>query len=313
MKKICLLSTGGTIVSIQGKNGLQPAADGASLLSSVPELGEIADIDFIDLLNLDSSNIHPCHWQEMARTVAKNRMRYDGFIITHGTDTMAYSSAALYYMLENIDCPVVFTGSQLPLGTPDSDAPSNLMFAALAAASGHCGVFLAFGTRLIHGNAARKLYAENLSAFHSINRPNAAVLQNGTIHWEYSPIPPSAPFVLHDRLDESVSVLKLVPGTKPCLLKFLVDQGCHAVIIEGFGMGGMPVGKAKNDFLPMLEYAKEHGTKIICTTQCVYDGVHLDRYEVGALSKKAGAISGGSLTTEALLAKTMTELADSKE
>lgn len=313
MKKICLLSTGGTIVSIQGKNGLQPAADGASLLSSVPKLASIADIDFINLLDLDSTNIQPCHWQEMARTVAKNRMRYDGFVITHGTDTMAYSSAALYYMLENIDCPVVFTGSQLPLGTPASDAPDNLAFAAHVAASGHCGVYLAFGTRLIHGNAARKLRAENRSAFHSINRPNAATLQNGTIHWEDCPSLPSAPFVLHDRLDENVSVLKLVPGTKPCLLKVLVDQGCHAVIIEGFGMGGVPSGNAKSNFLPMLEYAKEHGTKIICTTQCVYDGVHLDRYEVGVLAKKAGAISGGILTTEALLAKTMTELAENKE
>ena len=135
MKKILLIATGGTIASIQTENGMMPGLNGKELVEQVPDLGKICEIETVELMQLDSTNIQPAHWVEMANTVKENYSSYDGFVISHGTDTMAYSSAALYYMLENLSKPVIFTGSQLSLTEEGSDAPDNLVTAFTAAAN----------------------------------------------------------------------------------------------------------------------------------------------------------------------------------
>ena len=309
-KHICVLATGGTIASRPTPNGLMPALSGEDILAMVPELRERCDIDCVQLLQLDSTNLQPEHWQRMARAVAERRKQYDAFVITHGTDTMAYSAAALYYMLENIDRPVVFTGSQLPAGVPGTDAGQNLLTAFHAALGGHVGVYIAFGGRVIFGNDARKLCTMQLTAFGNINRPLAGRFAGGRLTWLAEPPAPTGAFHLHDELDTRVGVLKIVPGLPPKMLEAFVDTGFRAIILEGYGLGGIPDQESPMNFLPAFQYAKDHGCRLVCTTQCTYDGVDMDSYEMGVRAQQLGVEPGGTLTTEALLCKLMIELAE---
>ena len=309
-KHICVLATGGTIASRPTPNGLMPALSGEDILAMVPDLRARCDIDCVQLLQLDSTNLQPEHWIRMARAVAERRTQYDAFVVTHGTDTMAYSAAALYYMLENIDRPVVFTGSQLPAGVPGTDAEQNLLTAFHAALGGRAGVYIAFGGRVMFGNDARKLCTMQLTAFGNINRPLAGRFAGGRLTWLAEASAPAGTFRLHDQLDTRVGVLKIVPGLPPKMLEAFVDAGFRAVILEGYGLGGIPDQESPMNFLPAFQYAKDHGCRLVCTTQCTYDGVDMDSYEMGVRAQQLGVEPGGTLTTEALLCKLMIELAE---
>ena len=315
MKKICMIATGGTIASAPGKDGLYPALTGERLLTMVPELGDFCEVDFQEILRLDSSNLLPEHWQLMACTVAENYKKYDGFVISHGTDTMAYSAGALYYMLKNSRKPIVFTGSQIPIEAPDTDAKRNLLTAFHAAAAGRPGVFLAFAGRLIWGNAAKKMYTEDFSAFLSINREEAGYFNGRKLIWKEpaGELPPCGSFRLEAAIDPEVCVVKLIPGLDPSFMCRIVDAGYHAIIIEGYGVGGVPTEASPKNFLPAIDYAVARGVIVVCATQSVYNGVHLDRYEVGILAARHGAISGGDLPIEALVPKLMLILAKTRE
>ncbi len=309
-KHICVLATGGTIASRPTPNGLMPALSGEDILAMVPDLRARCDIDCVQLLQLDSTNLQPEHWIRMARAVAERRTQYDAFVITHGTDTMAYSAAALHYMLENIDRPVVLTGSQLPAGVPGTDAEQNLLTAFHAALGGRAGVYIAFGGRVMFGNDARKLCTMQLTAFGNINRPLAGRFAGGRLTWLAGPSAQAGAFRLHDQLDTRVGVLKIVPGLPPRMLEAFVDAGFRAVILEGYGLGGIPDQESPMNFLPAFQYAKDHGCRLVCTTQCTYDGVDMDSYEMGVRAQQLGVEPGGTLTTEALLCKLMIELAE---
>ena len=309
-KRFCVLATGGTIASRPTPNGLMPALSGEDILAMVPDLRARCDIDCVQLLQLDSTNLQPEHWIRMARAVAERRTQYDAFVITHGTDTMAYSAAALHYMLENIDCPVVLTGSQLPAGVPGTDAEQNLLTAFHAALGGRAGVYIAFGGRVMFGNDARKLCTMQLTAFGNINRPLAGRFAGGRLTWLAEASAPAGTFRLHDQLDTRVGVLKIVPGLPPKMLEAFVDAGFRAVILEGYGLGGIPDQESPMNFLPAFQYAKDHGCRLVCTTQCTYDGVDMDSYEMGVRAQQLGVEPGGTLTTEALLCKLMIELAE---
>ncbi len=313
MKKICLLATGGTIASESGANGLHPQVTAKHMLRMLPELKEFCCLEYQELMSLDSSNLLPEHWQRMAGAVAELRQQFDGFVISHGTDTMAYTASALYYILENIDRPVILTGAQIPIEDPRTDGKRNLLTAFRAAASERAGVYLAFDGRIIAGNRVKKLYTENFSAFLSINVKPAGYMSGSRISWTATEHQAKGVFQLHDTLDTKVFVLKLLPGMDPEILTALADRGYHAIIIEGYGSGGVPTADSPKNFLPAIEYAVKKGIIIVCTTQCIYDGVHLDRYEVGVLAEKAGAISGGNLTIEALVAKLMVLLVETRE
>ncbi len=309
-KHICVLATGGTIASRPTPNGLMPALSGEDILAMVPDLRARCDIDCVQLLQLDSTNLQPEHWIRMAHAVAERRTQYDAFVITHGTDTMAYSAAALHYMLENIDRPVVLTGSQLPAGVPGTDAEQNLLTAFHAALGGRAGVYIAFGGRVMFGNDARKLCTMQLTAFGNINRPLAGRFAGGRLTWMAEPFAPTGAFCLRDQLDTRVGVLKIVPGLPPKMLEAFVDAGFRAVILEGYGLGGIPDQESPMNFLPAFQYAKDHGCRLVCTTQCTYDGVDMDSYEMGVRAQQLGVEPGGTLTTEALLCKLMIELAE---
>ena len=302
MKKILLIATGGTIASRETAHGLRPALSGEDMRTAIGAAD--AAIEVIDLLSLDSTNIAPSHWQMIARRVADVRTDYDGFIVTHGTDTMAYTAAALYYMLENIDRPVVLTGSQRPLGRDGSDAEQNLRLAYEAACSDFAGVCVAFGGRLIHGNAAKKMYSLADDAFRSIGRAEIDLS---------APSAPSAPFRLHDALDERVAVIRLYPGMKPITIDAHIASGYRGIILEGYGCGSVPGDDAEESFLPSLDRARTRACTVVLTTQCIYDGADLSHYEVGVRAAQLGALTGGSLPIEALYARLMQRLAETPE
>ena len=314
-KRICFIATGGTIASSDSGNGLMPSLGAEGLAAAIPDVKELCDIDFVQLMQLDSSNLTPAHWQMIAGAVAERYEAYDGFVISHGTDTMAYTAAALYYMLENVAKPVVLTGSQLPMEHPGTDAKRNLLTAFRAAVSGRAGVFLAFDGHVLFGDSAKKLYSKNFHAFHSINRTEAGELDitTGRLVWYQPACSPDGCFRLHRQLDDRVMVLKLLPGTSPELLRLAVDAGYRGIILETFGAGGGPTDESSHSFLPMIDYAIEKGVALVCTTQCLYDGVHLETYEVGVRAMQHGVISGGTATVEALAVKLMLALGEGRD
>lgn len=306
-KKICLIATGGTIASVETPEGMKPLLDGKVLLAKVPELESLGVIDIVELMQLDSTNIQPKDWIQMARAIEERYADYDGFIITHGTDTMAHSAAALYYMLENLQKPVIFTGSQLSLVEEGSDAPANLLLAMYGAVSSVPGVYLAFHNKLMQGNAAKKLCTENFDGFYSINVPDVAVLEDGKIKWNISSdfIEPEKEFKINTAIDTNVAVFEVFPGFNTDIIRMAVDSGCKGIVLKGYGAGNVPSEESGNSFLPAIDYAVEKGVKVVLTTQCIYDGTDLERYEVGASALRHGVISGGDLTVEAILAKLM--------
>lgn len=306
-KKVCLIATGGTIASVETPEGMKPLLDGKELLAKVPELESLGVIDIVELMQLDSTNIQPKDWIQMAQAIEERYADYDGFIITHGTDTMAHSAAALYYMLENLQKPVIFTGSQLSLVEEGSDAPANLLLAMYGAVSSVPGVYLAFHNKLMQGNAAKKLCTENFDGFYSINVPDVAVLEDGKIKWNISSdfIEPEKEFKINTAIDTHVAVFEVFPGFNTDIIRMAVDSGCKGIVLKGYGAGNVPSEESGNSFLPAIDYAVEKGVKVVLTTQCIYDGTDLERYEVGASALRHGVISGGDLTVEAILAKLM--------
>ena len=311
MKKILMLGTGGTIACVPSADGLVPALDGPAMIKLVPELEDVCTIEAKQILNLDSSNLSPKHWQIIAEAVKDNYASYDGFVITHGTDTMAYTAAALSQMLRNCQKPIVLTGAQLPIQAEGSDAPNNIYHSFLAATSPLKGVALVFGDLVIHGAHAKKLFTENFNGFASINRAPMATIKHNHLFWEKGALQGggygAGEFSVSTKLESKIAVIKLIPGAAPDVLDYYVAKGYKGLIIEGFGAGGVPNGD--NNWLPKLEQVLKHGVKVVCTTQCLYDGVHLDTYPMGILAERLGAQSAGLDTLETSVVKLMQELA----
>ena len=311
MKRILMLGTGGTIACVPSADGLVPALDGPAMIRLVPELEEVCAIETKQILNLDSSNLSPEHWQIIAKAIAANYENYDGFVITHGTDTMAYTAAALSQMLHNCQKPVVLTGAQLPIQAEGSDAPNNIYHAFLAATSPLKGVALVFGDLVIHGAHAKKLYTQNFNGFASINREPLATISHNHLFWQKGALQGGGygegEFSISMQLETKIAVVKIIPGATPDILDYYVKKGYKGLIIEGFGAGGVPNGD--NNWLPKLEQVLKQGLQVVCTTQCLYDGVHLDTYPMGILAERLGARSAGLDTIETALIKLMQELA----
>ena len=311
MKRILMLGTGGTIACVPSADGLVPALDGPAMIRLVPELEEVCAIETKQILNLDSSNLSPEHWQIIAKAIAANYENYDGFVITHGTDTMAYTAAALSQMLHNCQKPVVLTGAQLPIQAEGSDAPNNIYHAFLAATSPLKGVALVFGDLVIHGAHAKKLYTQNFNGFASINREPLATISHNHLFWQKGALQGGGygegEFSINTQLETKIAVVKIIPGATPDILDYYVKKSYKGLIIEGFGAGGVPNGD--NNWLPKLEQVLKQGLQVVCTTQCLYDGVHLDAYPMGILAERLGARSAGLDTIETALIKLMQELA----
>lgn len=315
MSRVLLLFTGGTITMVrdQQTGALSPAGI-ETFKTFVPELFS-SDIDIeihaFDPL-LDSSDVDPENWAKMAHAIYDRYDEFDGFVILHGTDTMAYSASALSFMLENLSKPVVFTGSQLPIGLLRSDAKENLMTAIeIAAAKNERGeamvpeVTIFFEDRLFRGNRTTKRNAEHFSAFNSYNYP---ALAKAGVHIIYQPhlirpAHPDKPLHLRVRTDQNVGVLKLFPGIRETIVEQLLHTpGLRGVVLETFGAGNAPSAEW---LYRQLRDAVDRGIIIVNKTQCNTGSVDMGHYAVSINLLKAGVLSGYDITTEALLTKMM--------
>ena len=261
------------------------------------------------LLNLDSTNITPEHWLMMAQCIRKNYHAYDGFVLTHGTDTMAYTAAALSYLIQHSPKPIVLTGAQKPIWFDSTDSKRNLTDAFLYACRGCGGVQIVFNGRVILGTRARKTYSKSFQAFSSVNYPDLAVLQDEHL-LQYITNECGEKPVFYDRLGTNVGLLKLIPGTEPELVEFMA-QRYDGLIIESFGVGGLPQYEAEG-FYPIIRRAVEQGKIVVMTTQVPNEGSDLTVYHVGGhLKSTLRLLEAYDMTTEAAVAITPTTMSTS--
>lgn len=300
--KMLILSTGGTIASVMTEEGLAPAKSGYELLSY---LGAVPyDITIRDILRLDSTNIQPEEWQYIAECVYGMRQGYDGVVITHGTDTMAYTASMLTFMLKNIDIPVVLTGSQLPINHPLSDAPYNLRCALTMAASAIPGVFIAFDRKILLGCRSVKVRTTGFNCFESVKAPLVAeVNSDGLCNIKLPVRKEGAVCELKKDIDTRVVLIKLIPGMDPTLLRTLANMGCKGVVIEAFGSGGLNF--IRRDLISAMGELVKEGIPVVVCSQCLYERSDLTKYEVGRKALNKGVIPGEDMTSECASTKLM--------
>lgn len=303
MKNILLLSTGGTIASAPGEEGLVPRFTGEEMIKLIPRLKGVCNIESKAILNLDSSNMQPEDWQLIARETYSGLQNYDGIVITHGTDTMAYTASMLSYLLQNIKKPVILTGSQLPIEDPATDGKRNLLHSFLTADFGIPGVYIVFDRKIIRGTRASKIRTTSFNAFESINSPDVGCIKDGEVVIFHPPMISNSDLKLADALEPRVFLLKLIPGTRTEALELVIQLGYKGIVIECFGSGGLPyVGR---DLLSVLKRVTDAGIIVVVTSQCLYEGTDLNIYDIGVKTAKSGVIPGYDMTTEAAVTKLM--------
>ncbi len=304
MKNVLMLGTGGTIASEMTQSGLMPALSTQQLVENVPEISQMCNVTCRQLFSIDSTNITPAHWLTIASAIRESYDDFDGFVIAHGTDTMAYTAAALSYLIQGSPKPIILTGAQKPILFENTDSKANLVDAFRCAVSDLCGVMIVFNGRVILGTRARKTRTTSLQAFSSINYPVLAVLQNGFLMEYIRPAAQAQP-TFYDRLNARVGLLKMTPGTDCGLLSYLIDHN-DAVIIESYGVGGLPSYQGSG-FFDVLRSAIADGNKtIVMTTQVQNEGSNLAVYDVGFhLKNDLHLLEAYDMTTEAALAKLM--------
>jgi L-asparaginase len=306
VKSVLLLTTGGTIAAREGGHGLKPGMSGNELLDYITDFKSNYNITVKDILHMDSSNIQAEEWHIIARTVMESLPAYDGVVITHGTDTMAYTSSMLCFMLMNLNKPVVLTGAQMPIYHPLTDARNNL-YTAFAAVDGDIpGVSIAFRYKIINGCRAGKVRTMGFEAFESINAPYLGeVFANGLRKSALckSNIKNDMPTVLRDNICPDVFLLKLIPGTKPDIFDMLLKMNYRGVVLETFGAGGVNIDRG--DFLSRIQSLVDKGVAVVACSQCAYEPSVLSIYEVGTKLISCGVISGMDMTAEAAVTKLM--------
>jgi len=304
MKRILLLTTGGTIASRQTGNGLAPTDGENPLLGYINTLGDSYDITVRDILKLDSSNIQPEEWQLIARSVFSAHADFDGVVISHGTDTMAYTASMLSFMLPGIDIPVVLTGSQLPIEHPLTDGVDNLRTAFAMAASGRKGVFLAFNRKVMLGCRAVKTHTTDFDAFASVNHPVVAHVSGSGLTIYDSAIPEvTGECTLRDDLSGQVFLIKLTPGLNPDIFDMLIGMNYRGIVIEAFGAGGLHF--VRRNLVEKLNKAAAAGISVVVCSQCLYESSNFNLYQTGRAALEQGAIEGYDMTTEAAVTKLM--------
>lgn len=357
MKHILLIATGGTIASAEDGNGLSPALTGEELARSVPEIEGVCELNIVQPMNIDSTNMRPADWLRIAEVIREGYATHDGFVVLHGTDTMAYTAAALSYLIQDSPKPIVLTGSQQPMGNPFTDAKINLYQSLVYAADDRSrDVSIVFGGYAIAGTRARKQRTMSFNAFASVNYPVLAYLRqdkiirsgsvavaaglaegevvsplgaghvgSATSHQTTGTCASGAERAcaaamqagaprFYTSVNSRVCTLKLTPGLTPHLFE-LLKPDYDAIILETFGMGGVPeLGANDAPFQEAIFDWVDSGRAIVMTTQVPEEGLDLGVYEVGrAYAEHPGVLKGGDMTTEALVAKTMWALGQTRD
>lgn len=303
MHEILMLTTGGTISSTLTSEGLVPS-DNFHITEMLGINSDAFNITTKNILLLDSSNIQPEEWKLIASEIYKGFDNYDSIIVTHGTDTMAYTTSMMCFMLKNPPKPVVFTGSQLPISNFQTDAITNLRCAIAMCLSKTPGIFLAFDRKIILGCRAVKVRTTGFKAFESINSRSAGVIDsrglqlNNEIIYKYK-----GEKDLSSNIDSNVFLLKLTPGTNPNIIDMLINCGCHGIVIEAFGSGG--ISFIRRDFVSKIELALANNIPIVVCSQCLYEESNFSIYQVGKKALEKGAIEALDMTTEACVTKLM--------
>ncbi|MCK6504346.1 asparaginase [Myxococcota bacterium] len=301
-RRLLFLHTGGTLSMVRRSHPgpLEPDHYDRHVLPYVRGLEDLADIEACLVCAIDSSDMSPALWERIAAEVARGRERYDGFVVLHGTDTMAYTAAALSYMLRGLDRPVVLTGSQRPIAELRTDARANLVHSAMCATLDLPEVGLFFGDRLFRGNRASKVSIQAYDAFASPNFP--PLLRVGVdVVPEAPALRQPGPFQLQAGFRPDVAVLHLVPGQDPRALHALVDTGARAVLLLGFGEGNLPASR----WPQAIAEVSARGVAVIVLSQCRSGSAVAGRYQGSAAARDAGAIYGLDHTVEAAVVKAM--------
>ncbi len=305
MKNILLLQTGGTIAMHFDKNGheLNTEKWSDTLYNEIPELTQIANIQFEKVFFEDSSDVNKTHWKKLSEIIYSEYANYDGFVILHGTDTMAYTATALSFALRNISKPVIMTGSQVPMSKIRSDARRNVVNSIELATCPIHEVAICFNDHLFRGNRATKMSIGDFDAFASPNFPPLAEI-GIDIKINNQKSIPNEELECVPLFDDAFHVIKAHPNLNPKLLGCLDLTRAKAVIIEAFGSGNIPM-KGDYNMIPFIKKCREQNCHVIITSQAPYDAVDLDQYKSGRTAKNLGAISAGEMTIEACIIKTM--------
>lgn len=303
MKKILLITTGGTISSIESNNGLIPSDQNNLILTFLKD--EFTDIDILPIMTLDSSNIQPEEWKIIATSIFENMPKYNGIIVTHGTDTMAYTSSMISFMVQNPNIPIVFTGSQLPLSHPLTDAVDNLKCAKTMALSNVPGVFIAFDRKILLGCRAVKAKTVSFNAFQTINREPVGVISSLGLNLDKidnlhrTNDKPS----LNIDIETNIFLLKMTPTTNPNIIPLLIESGIKGIVIEAYGAGG--ISFIRRDFVKEIKNAVDKNIPVVVSSQCLYESSNFNIYEVGTKVLASGAIEALDMTSEAAVTKLM--------
>ena len=307
MKHILLIATGGTIASRHTPEGLAPQITPQELLSYVPDAASLCQIDTVQPLNLDSTNVSPEHWLLLAKLIEEQYDRYDGFVICHGTDTLAYTAAALSYLIQHTRKPIVLTGAQRSIDEDTTDAKVNLMDALRYACAGESGVCIVFGSHVIAGTRARKSRTKSYNAFTSLNFPDLASIHESRVV-RYIPWEDQGDPVFYHRLNTRVFLLKLTPGMDPAAFA-AAGELCDGLIIESYGVGGIP-----EVYLEELDKLISQGKTVIMATQVPQEGSDLSVYQVGKHVKdRYHLLESYDMTLEATVVKLMWAMGQSDD
>lgn len=305
MKHILLIQTGGTIAMdiTHGEPKLDPSKWSELMYKEIPELSEIAEIEIEQLFFEDSSDVSPDHWSRLIKFISGNYGDYDGFVILHGTDTMAYTASALSFGLQNLNKPVILTGSQVPMSNIRSDARRNLVNAIEMATLSLNEVAICFNDFVYRGNRATKMSIGDFDAFASPNFPPLAEIG---LHIEINHRLPNnnKPFLSLPAFRNDVYLLKIFPGLNVSMLDHIDFSEVKVLVVEAFGSGNFPLS-GQGNLLPFFEKCVDAGTILVITSQAAYDAVELEKYESGRKAGEIGAVSAKDMTTEATLTKIM--------
>ncbi len=306
-KKILLIGTGGTITAKLVKGTWKCGEfNEKELLKLIPEIKDLADTKATDPYYIDSSNMQPKYWLKIAKTINDNYNKYDGFVITHGTDTMHYTASALSFLLQNLSKPIILTGSQVPSHMISSDARRNLLDAMrIATETDIHEVIIVFNNKILRGNRTKKIREMEFEAFESIGMAPLGVIEQDIRHTvEYcSRYGKTSKIKYFDKLEEKVCIQKISPGFDPKIISKLIELGYKGIILEAYGAGNIPT--QENSLIPEIKNAVNNGIPIVISSQCAIGFTWMHLYECGKLALDAGAIPGNDMISETAMTKLM--------